>query len=339
MYKLEKYGIVGNLKYWLEDFLRDRKQRVCINSVKSNWLEVTSGVPQGSVLGPILFLLFINDLPSVISTNCKIFADDTKLYHPILALVDAERLQNDIDNLMSWANDWLLGFNESKCKVLHIGKKNPCYNYYMNGTELDTVTEEKDLGVLVTNNLSFSKHIAKAAAKANSVLGMIRRSFTYIDKESLLVLYKSYVRPHLEYCVQVWSPYLEKDKIVLEKVQRRATKLVPELKDLPYEERLRELGLTTLEDRVRGDLIEMFRIIHGLESIDPGVFFKKRSYNGLRGHELSLELNRCKLNVKKFSFSNRSICLWNSLPEHIVLSPDVNNFKIRYDNFYATRRS
>jgi hypothetical protein len=328
IYKLQSNGIVGKLCYWVEDFLKDRKQRVCINSTKSKWMNVTSGVPQGSVLGPVLFLLFVNDLPGAISTKCKLFADDTKVYHPILSLLDYENLQNDINNLTMWSNQWLLGFNEDKCKVLHVGNHNPCHNYFMNGKMLNSVCEEKDLGVLITNKLSFSKHIAKAAAKANSVLGMIRRAFTYIDKESFLVLYKSYVRPHLEYCVQVWSPYLEKDRSLLEKVQRRATKLVPGLQNLSYEDRLNELGLTTLENRrVRGDLIEMYKIMHGFEEIDPSTLFTRRRYNGLRGHELTCEVRRSHLNIRKFNFSNRVVGMWNSLPEHIVTSPDVNTFK------------
>jgi len=294
-----------------------------------------SGVPQGSVLGPVLFFIFINDLPSVIDTKCKVFADDTKLYHPILSLIDFEILQNDLDKLIIWSNTWLLGFNEAKCKVMHVGKHNPCYNYSLNGVVLETVKEEKDLGVLVTDELSFSKYIAKAAAKANSVLGMIKRTFSYIDRESFLILYKSFVRPHLEYCVQVWSPYLERDKQVLEKVQRRATKLVPELQHMSYEERLSNLGLTTLEARrVRGDLIEIFKIVHGYESIDFNFFFRNRRYSGLRGHNLTLEVNRTRLNVRKYSFSNRSISLWNSLPEYIVNSQDVTSFKINYDGYF-----
>ena len=335
LYKLHRCGIVGNLHCWLEDFLYDRSQRVCLNGTRSDWKSVTSGVPQGSVIGPILFLLFINDLPGSISAKCKIFADDTKLYHPIVSLTDQAVLQNDIENLMLWSQEWLLGFNENKCKVLHIGHKNPGYNYCMNGIILEEVEEEKDLGVLITKNLSFSKYIAKAAAKANSVLGLIKRTFSYIDKESFLLLYKSYVRPHLEYCVQVWSPHLARDKDVLEKVQRRATKMVPELSHLCYEDRLRELSLTTLEDRrIRGDLIEMYKLLNGLECIDPNLFFKLRNYPGLRGHQLTLETERSRLNVRKHSFSNRSICLWNSLPENIVLSPDVVTFKINYDHYY-----
>ena len=334
-YKLGKYGVTGKLNIWIEDFLRDRKQRVCINGNKSTLLNVTSGVPQGSVLGPVLFLIFVNDLPGVLVTNCKIFADDTKLSHPILSLVDQSCVQNDLDKLTQWSNDWLLSFNSKKCKVMHFGKKNPCFQYYMNGDLIDTVSEEKDLGVLFTENLSFSKHISNAAAKANRVLGLIRRSFSYITKESFLVLYKSYVRPHLEYCVQAWSPYLQRDKDILEKVQRRATKIVPGFEHLSYEERLKEFGLTTLEDRrIRGDLIEMYKLLKGFENVDYNTFFEFREYTGLRGHSSTLKMSRSNLNVRKYFFSNRAITLWNSLPDYVVSSSSIDNFKNNYDWHY-----
>lgn len=334
-YKLHKYGVTGKINKWIEDFLLGRKQSVCVKSSKSASLRVTSGVPQGSVLGPVLFLAFINDLPAVLSTKSQIFADDTKLYHPILSLVDYDCLQGDLDKLCKWSSEWLLGFNSKKCKVMHFGKKNPKYQYSMNGDVISTVTEEKDLGVVFSDNLSFSKYICNSAAKANRILGLIKRSFNYITKESFLVLYKSYVRPHLEYCVQVWSPYLQKDKDVLEKVQRRATKIVPGLENLTYENRLKELGLTTLEERrTRGDLIEVFKILNNLENVNPTNFFERRDYNGLRGHCDTLKVNRSYLNVRKYFFSNRVITLWNSLPNHIVNSTNVNNFKNNYDSFY-----
>jgi hypothetical protein len=180
IYKLYKYGIIGKLSSWIENFLSGRKQCVCINGSKSSYLNVTSGVPQGSVLGPVLFLLFINDLPAVINTRCQIFADDTKLYHPIVSLIDFNNVQHDIDKLVQWSDEWLLSFNSNKCKVMHVGIKNPHYTYKMGGNNLESVNEEKDLGVIVTDTLSFSKYICKAAAKANRVLGMIKKTFSYI---------------------------------------------------------------------------------------------------------------------------------------------------------------
>ena len=254
-------------------------------------------------------MAFINDLPAVISTQCTIFADDTGVYHPILSLVDHNQVQNDIDKLLKWSDEWLLGFNISKCKVMHIGSNNPCYEYNMNGSKIETVKEEKDLGEgLVTDKLSFYKHICSAAAKANRILGLIKKTFTYITKESFLILYKTYVRPHLEYCVQAWSPHFQKEKDVLEKVQRRATKMVPELRQLPYENRLKQLGIFTLENRrIRGDVIEVFKIINGIENVQQeNFFFIKRAYRGLRGHPFVLEKQRSKYDLRKYFFFKQS---------------------------------
>ena len=164
---------------------------------------------------------------------------------------------------------------------------------------------------------------------------MIKRTFSYFSKESLLTLYKSYVRPHLEFCVQAWSPFLKKDIIILEKVQRRATKLLAGITNLSYEERLRILQLTTLEDRrLRGDLIEMYKILNGLDSLNFESLFTRRVYQGLRGHTHMLEVKRCNYNIRKYFFSNRVICMWNSLPNYIVSAPSVNCFKKYYDDYY-----
>ena len=167
--------------------------------------------------------------------------------------------------------------NFGKCKCLHIGPGNPSMNYEMGGTILSKTVKEKDLGVTMNANMKVSEQCRIAASKSNQVLGMIRRNITYKDKSLIVPLYKAIVRPHLEYCIQVWSPYIRNDIDMLEKIQRRATKLIPGLRDLRYEERLRECGLTTLETRrLRGDQIEVFQILNGYENIDSNIFLKLR---------------------------------------------------------------
>ena len=165
-------------------------------------------------------------------------------------------------------------FNVDKCKVMHIGINNSKANYEMNGKYLEEVTEERDLGVIFQNDLKCNRQCLKAVNTANKVLGMIKRSFSVRDKDVILQLYKSLVRPHLEYSIQAWRPHFQKDIDLIEGVQRRATKLISDLKDKSYENRLRILNLTTLETRrLRGDLIEVFKIFKGFDNLDPTVFF------------------------------------------------------------------
>ena len=198
-------GINGKFLTWIEDFLSDRHQRVSVNGSLSRWLEVLSGIPQGSVLGPVLFILYINDLPGVISSFCMLFADDTKLYNKSNTTRDEHNiLQNELNSLMKWAENWQLQFNIAKCKVMHYGPRNQGYDYNMgqdNSTDtfLQVTTEEKDLCVLFTRDLKFSEHIAMTANKANRVVGAIRPSFRYMDKTIFIQLYKSLLRGHLEY--------------------------------------------------------------------------------------------------------------------------------------------
>jgi hypothetical protein len=219
--------------------LKDREQRVLICGKHSSWTKVASGVPQGSVLGPILFLIFINDLDDSIQSRVLKFADDTKILRTVGTQEDIDGLRQDLINLGRWSEEWLMLFNVDKCKVMHIGYNNPRAVLKLNNKELLAVTEEKDLGVIVDNGLKFSHQCADAVSKANRVLGMIKRSFSYRSKDVILQLYKSLVRPKLDYCVQAWRPHLQKDIDLLEGVQRRATKLVYNLKNLSYKERLR----------------------------------------------------------------------------------------------------
>ena len=274
--KLKAAGIGGRLLQWISSFLEDRRQRVSVKGALSDWLPVYSGVPQGSVIGPVLFLIYINDLLDETDSKGKLFADDAKNFRAIKNEQDIETLQQDLMKLQEWSQKWLLKFNESKCKVMHIGGYDSDYQYFMNDVALERTTEEKDLGVYVTPDLKTSVHVAKVAAKANSVVGQIKKTFTYMDKEMFLELYLHLVRPLMEYAVQVWSPKLLKDVNKLEKVQRRATKLVPEISDLPYETRLQILGLPSLKERrIRGDMIEVFKILNGFENIDSEKFFKR----------------------------------------------------------------
>ena len=206
------------------------------------------------------------------------FADDTKLWATISDTTDSEMLQEDLNRLKCWSDKWLLRFNPEKCKVMHVGHSVPT-EYTLQEKDqtfkLAEVEEEKDLGIYITNDLKVAKQCKEAAKKAMNVLRTVKRHFPRIDEPTFLILYKAYVRPHLEYCVQARSPYFKKDIECLEQVQRRATKLIKGFKNLSYENRLKRLKLTTLEKRrLRGDPIETFKIITGKEKVDKHEFFE-----------------------------------------------------------------
>ena len=334
IHKLEAHGITDNVSRWIEAWLTDRKQRVVLNGNYSEWAEVTSGVPQGSVLGPVLFLIYINDIDVNINSHILKFADDTKIFRISSTTNDTNELQQDLKTLLKWSEDWQMLFNADKCKSIHYGFNNKNHSYHMNGQVLEQVNQEKDLGVIITNSLKNSTNCATAAKKANRVLGIINRTLTYKDKRIILQLYKSLVRPHLEYAVQAWNPYLQKDIAILEKVQRRATRMIPEIKHLPYEQRLKKLRLTTLEQRrLRGDLIETFRIMNGYEDIEPTKFFTRAEYNRTRGNDLKLFTPHARLELRKQFYSVRVINHWNNLPNKAVNAESINVFKGYADDY------
>ena len=262
------------------------------------------------------------------------FADDTKLFRKIKGNGDKQQLQDDIDKLIKWSEKWQMLFNFQKCKCLHAGHGNTGVNYEMGGTILCQTVKEKDLGVTMNANMKVSEQCRIAASKGNQILGMIRRNITYKEKGLIVPLYKAIVRPHLEYCIQAWRPYLRKDIDMLEKVQRRTTKLITGLRDLSYNDRLKECGLTTLETRrLRGDQIEVFKILNGHENIDPNIFFKIKTGKITRGHDFTLVKGQNRLDFRKYSFSQRTVNEWNKLSADCVHSSSVNMFKNRIDNY------
>src|SRR6218665_1178415 len=217
--------------------------------VHSSWRTVLSGVPQGSVLGPLLFVIFINYMDDGILSKISKFADDTKLCRAVGDDQEEDILREDLRRMFRWSQDWQMLFNLEKCSVRHMGKRNQELSYEMGGKVLKVSEEERDLGVIMHRSAKPSRQCTEALKKANSTVGMIRRTIVTRDKDAILRLYKSLVRPQLEYCIQVWSPYLKQDMEKLEKVQRRATKMIQGYKYLSYEERLIRCGLTTLEKR------------------------------------------------------------------------------------------
>ena len=324
--KLRAYGITGKSLAIIREFLSERTFRVRIGSTFSDTYTVSSGVPQGTVLGPLLFLLFINDLPDGIRSFVSLFADDLKL---VTSCKESNIAQSDIDKLNRWENDWLLRFNvkDGKCKALHIGSKNPKVKYIMNGEILPQIESEKDLGVHTDNNLDWSVHIETCVNKANSMVGWVKRSLFCRNKFVMLNVYKTLIRPHIEYAVQAWNlPAIRgnwKHILLLEDVQRTFTRLIDGIGILPYPTRLKILQLTTLlERRMRGDLIETFKILSGKVDYGQTLFRVSRSGANILKDKRSDRI-----------LSNRVANYWNKIPQSVKDADTVSTFKARLEKY------
>ena len=223
IHKLEMFGIRGKLNFWVQDYLWNRTFTVKAGDSFSNERIVSSGVPQGSVLGPLMFMVYVSDLALHIESKKSFYADDTKLYaNP---LEHYATLQNDINRISQWCSSWSLPLNIEKCVVLHIGKNNPELLYFINNHPLGAVSSHVDLGVTISSDLTWSAHIINVCKKANTIIYLIQKYFSYLNFATSIKLYKTYVRPILEYAGPVWCPVLVRDKNLLENVQRRATRI------------------------------------------------------------------------------------------------------------------
>ena len=334
--KLHGMGIRGHLLTWIESFLTGRRQRVVVDGVKSDWTRVTSGIPQGSVLGPTLFVAFINDMPASVRGSIQLFADDAKLYGGVGAPDGRELLQADLNALAEWSQKWLLPFNTAKCSTLHLGSGNPQDSYTILGVNLDQTSVEKDLGVLVDSQLKFRQQAALATSKANRILGLIRHSFAHLDKRSVPLLFRTLVRPHLEYANAIWGPFNKADIKLVERVQHRATRLIPSMRHLPYEQRLRALKLPSLQyRRRRGTMITMYNIMHGRTGLHKEDFVDSPRTDRTRGHAFKVAKKRAETRVRRNHLFVRAANDWNSLPDRIACAPSLNQFKNELDRFWA----
>ena len=252
--KLEVFGIGGKLLFWIKDYLSDRTQAVKVANKLSSFCSVRSGVPQGSVLGPLLFLVYINDLVEVFGNflMVKLFADDVKIYVVVDNDTKVAVLQEDLNKLQIWSEKWQLILSSHKCSVLHIGNKNNnsvYHSYNVNNVQLIDNTATVDLGVIIDGKLRFDKHIANIVSKAHSRAALIRRCFKSRDSCLLFRAFTVFVRPLLEYCSPVSNPHHHCDIEKIESIQRRFAKYIGGFKKLSYRERLLRLNAETLESR------------------------------------------------------------------------------------------
>ena len=341
--QLTAHRVGGQIHKWMKSWLLGRSQRVVLNGEVSDWAPVGSGVPQGSVLGPLCFLVYINDLDN--NANLvrilKKFADDTKLGHLADSQQDIAALQASLDNLCDWADRWGMAFNVSKCKVMHLGRQNQKADYTMRGISLAKTSEERDIGVLVHDSLKPTRQCAEAARRARGVLMQISRAFHYRNRFTFVNLYKQYVRPHLEFSVPAWSPWTRGDIETLESVQKKAVGMVSGLQATSYKERLAELGLLSLETRrVQYDLTQAFKIIRGFDMVDRGAWFNLVGQNPGRltratSDPLNIVRRECRLDIRRHFFSNRVIEHWNALDHDTKRAKNVASFRNKISDYLA----
>ena len=321
--KLRWYGVTGSVLDWFADYLNGRTQRVVVDGVASAWSSVTSGVPQGSILGPVLFVIFINDLPDIIHTGIEdsLFADDTKIHRHIISTRDCESLQHSLVKLDLWSMENNLFFNASKCKVLTITrKKTPIIYEYTLGTEkLTRVDHEKDLGITTTTKLSWKLHINTIVVKANKMLGILKRTCTSItDMNTRRTLYLSLVKSQLLYASEVWSPVnnVQLSRQV-EKVQWRATKWILMNRKMPYKERLSSLNLQPLSyDREMKDLTFFYKALFGFINVNLSNYVSFVSHGRTRlslSSEYILQNPLCKTTTFQSSYTTTVLSIYGTL--------------------------
>eukprot|EP00745_Piridium_sociabile_P038619 TRINITY_DN7074_c0_g1_i3.p1 TRINITY_DN7074_c0_g1~~TRINITY_DN7074_c0_g1_i3.p1 ORF type:complete len:816 (+),score=128.54 TRINITY_DN7074_c0_g1_i3:312-2759(+) len=331
MYKIGYYGIRGTTLQWIRDFLENR-QRVRVDGVCSNDAAVESGVPQGSVLGPLLFLIYINDLPEYISagSTVKLFADDSALYRRIRTAEDCSKLQVDLDGLQRWEKDWLMEFHPQKCQVIRItSKKKPLQGKYtIHGHVLEEVEATKYLGVTLHKSLSWNQHIGNIAKKANSTRAFIQRNLHHCPSATKEVCYTTLVRPLTEYASVLWDPYTKANIDRLEAVQRKSARYI--YNDFrttsSVTSMIERLGWDTLQERrAHARVIMMYRIVNGLIAIPSTMLQPTTSM--ARGHSQRFFVPFTRTDTYRHSFSPDAIRLWNGLPQHLVDCTTLESFK------------
>ena len=333
LWKLHQYGIRGHVLGWIRAYLGSRSQQVVIDGEESESVPVTSGVPQGSVLGPILFLVYINDLPDEVRSQVRLFADDTALYLTMESEDDSSALQNDLDILSAWESRWDMEFNPSKCQVVHVtGSKGPVNktNYVLHGQVLESVTSARYLGVDISSNISWKTHVDRITGNANRTLGFIRRNIKTKMSKVRERAYNSLVRPQLEYASAVWDPHNKKYISQIEQIQRRAARWTVGNFDrhASVTRIVQDLGWRSLDQR-RADarLCLFFKVIHGLVAVPLPDYVQYSNRISRYCHSMTFRQVYTSRDYYKYSFFPLAIVQWNSLPESVASLQNLEAFK------------
>ena len=330
IYKLKKYGFGGSFLTWIHNFLTNRPQVVKINSEFSHAYVADSGLPQGSICAPLLFILYIDGISDKIEyANLNLYADDAKFFGVVNNTTDWSKLQKDVEHVNNFFIDWQLNVNPLKSEVIHLGHNNENRPYHIGGTVIPIKNECRDLGSLINKNLSSHNHCASIARKTFWKCKQLSIGLECKDRDFKVFIFKTFIRPLVESNTQVWSPHNICDIDLIEKTQRRFTKFLPGLWNVPYLDRLSILDLDSLEvRRIVFDLLLVYKIIHRLVDLEFDSLFQYNTTN-TRGHEWKLAVKYSRLNCRKYFFANRIVNIWNSLDPFIVNADTFNIFKSR----------
>ena len=336
--KLDFYGIRDDTKRWIDYFLSGRSQKVVVQDSSSNTSSVTSGVPQGTVLGPCLFLLYINDIDDNISSTVRLFADDCVIYRVIRSAADQLKLQQDLDKLVDWSQSWQMEFNVKKCAIMNISNSSnkKRHDYSMSGEILETVNHHAYLGVELNDKLKYNAHIDKITGKASQTLGFIKRNLNKCPQPVKERAYETLVRPKLEYSSPIWNPTHKQTTQLkqIEQIQRNAARFVANKPFNPYQPDSVTSIIKTLkwqslqQQRQRFDLVLLYRVVHGLVAVPasylptPATVCSTRQSNSLKFIQPP-----CERNAYHHSLFPRTVPIWNSLPTTVVTAPSLDIFK------------
>ena len=330
--KLHSYGIRKETLSWIQAFLSNRQQKVVIEGEESDSVPVTSGVPQGSVLGPILFLAYINDLPQDVVSQVRLFADDTAIYLTLENKDDSDKLQVDLDRLQAWEAKWDMEFNPSKCQVIRVTASRTLLQtqYILHGQVLEVVSSARYLGVDISSNLNWNTHVDRITANASRSLGFIRRNVKTKSPQIREMAYQSLVRPQLEYSASVWDPHVKEQIKKIEMVQRRAARwtLNDYARSSSVTQMLNQLNWQTLEERRSvARLCLFYKIVNGLVAVPIPDYIQPSHRISRYCHSMTFRQIHTGKDYYKYSFFPLAVVQWNALPANVVVSPSLEMFK------------
>jgi hypothetical protein len=327
-HKLQAVGVQGQLHEWLLDFLAHRTQTVEYKGILSAPAPVTSGVVQGSVLGPLLFVIFVNDLPNCISTHSWLYADDLKLVGPASTPAECSRTQCDLDNIEAWYNSNQLPLCLFKSQCMHMGPSNSKHVYTLGGSAVPIVQQLTDLGLIRTSDCSSDAHVRGIIGRASGTMGLMWRVFSSRKLTFLMRLFKTYIRPVMEYASSSWNtsrPGLVRE---LEAIQRRFTKRLRGLGSHTYEARLQHLSLQSLEARrLQADLLMVHKVLTGQIDVTPASVGITVSTNSTRGAGINLVVSRAANSTTAQTFSLRVPSMYNRLPSNVKTLKTLSTFR------------